>query len=198
MDRFFIDGVEQFSGSWGSLTSTATNKTGLITGSGILFATNGAAAGGYSGWSTFFGLTGNAGANQDNDGAENGTEYILGGSPVSGANNPKIYSLIEDGSVDGDTTKELILTIAVPQGTPAFSVGAPSTATFEGFGIAVRGSTDLSAFPVTVTPVNPVVTGLPAAPFVQGGITYVYRSFSLGNSNGTPGKGFFQVVVTNP
>ena len=64
-------------------------------------------------------------------------------------------------------------------------------------GIAVRGSTDLNSFPVVVTPVDPVVAGLPAAP-VQGGISYEYRSFSLGGSNGTAGKGFLQVVVTAP
>jgi autotransporter-associated beta strand protein len=202
VDRFFIGGVEQVAGTWGSLTSTATNKTARITGTGLLFATNGAAVGGYSGWATSFGLDpltdGAAGVDKELDGFDNGTEYILGGSPVSGSDNPKIYSLIADSSADGDTDPELVMTIAVPVGTPAFSAGAPTSATtFEGFGITVRGSTDLSAFPVTVTPVDPVVTGLPAAP-VQGGITYEYRSFSLGGSNGTTGKGFLQVTVTNP
>jgi autotransporter-associated beta strand protein len=202
VDRFFIGGVEQVAGTWGSLTSTATNKTARITGTGLLFATNGAAVGGYSGWATSFGLDpltdGAAGVDKELDGFDNGTEYILGGSPVSGSNNPKIYSLIADSSADGDTDPELVMTIAVPAGTPAFPAGAPtSTATFEGFGITVRGSSDLATFPVTVTPVDPVVAGLPAAP-VQGGITYEYRSFSLGGSNGTPGKGFLQVIVTNP
>ena len=99
---------------------------------------------------------------------------------------------------NGSTQNELIMTIAVPQGTPVFPAGSPtSSVTFEGFTIAVRGSTDLATFPVTVNPVAPVTTGLPAAP-VQGGITYEYRSFSLGGSNGTTGKGFLQVTVTNP
>jgi autotransporter-associated beta strand protein len=200
VDRFFIDGAEQAAGTWGSLASSATNKTARITGTGILLATNGASAGGFSSWATALGLTaGNNGAaqNPDNDGFENGTEYILGGHPLNGSNNPKIYSLIADSS-DVGTDKELIMTIAVPQGTPAFSAGSPtSTATFEGFTITVRGSTDLATFPVTVSPVTPVTTGLPAAP-VQGGITYEYRSFSLGGSNGTTGKGFLQVTVTNP
>jgi len=203
VDRVFLDGVEQAAGTWGSLSSSATHKTALITGTGILLATNGAPVGGYNSWATSFGLDpltdGAAGVDKELDGFANGTEYILGGSPVSGSNNPKIYSLAADSSADGDTTKELVLTIAVPQGTPAFSAGAPtSTATFEGYGIQVRGSTDLVSFPVTVTPVDPVVTGLPTAPFVQGGITYEYRSFSLNGSNGTTAKGFLQVVVTNP
>ena len=86
----------------------------------------------------------------------------------------------------------------MPQGTPPFPAGSPtSSVTFENFGITVRGGTDLSTFPVTVTPVDPVTTGLPAAP-VQGGITYEYRSFSLSGSNGLTGKGFLQVSVTNP
>jgi hypothetical protein len=134
----------------------------------------------------------------ENDGFDNGTEYMLGGHPLNGSNNPKIYPLIADSSADGDSIAELIVTIAVPQGTPAFSAGAPSSsATFQGYVVTVRGSTDLATFPVTVTPVAPVTNGLPAAP-VQGGITYEYRSFSLDGSNGTSGKGFLQVTVTPP
>ena len=201
VDRFYIDGVEQASGTWGSLASTATHKTARITGSGMLLATNGVVAGGYSNWATALGLTAgvNDGAaqNADNDGFENGTEYILGGHPLNGANNPKIYSLIAD-SDDAGTDKELIMTIAVPQGTPVFPAGSPaSSVTFEGFGITVRGTTNLASFAATVNPVAPVITGLPAAP-TQGGITYEYRSFSLGGSNATTGRGFLQVTVTNP
>ena len=72
-----------------------------------------------------------------------------------------------------------------------------TSATIDGYTITVRGSSDLASFPVTVTPVDAVTGGLPAAP-VQGGITYEYRSFSLGGSNGTTGKGFLQVTVTHP
>ena len=115
-----------------------------------------------------------------------------------GGNNPKIYSLAAD-SNDVGTDKELIMTIAVPVGTPAFSAGSPtSTASIAGFGIAVRGSTTLAGFPVTVNPVAPVTAGLPALVNPQGGVNYEYRSFSLDGSNGTPNKGFMQVVITNP
>jgi hypothetical protein len=85
----------------------------------------------------------------------------------------------------------------VPVGTPAFTAGASATSSFGGFGIAVRGSTTLASFPVSVTPVAPVTTGLPALT-PQGGVSYEYRSFSLDGSNGTTGKGFLQIVVTNP
>ena len=83
---------------------------------------------------------------------------------------------------------------AIETGLPGTSVEADPASKL----VSVRGSTDLVSFPVTVTPVDPVVTGLPTAPFVQGGITYEYRSFSLGGSNGTTGKGFLQVTVTHP
>lgn len=204
VDRVFIDGVEQVAGTWGSLASTAQHKTALITGSGLLQATNGAAVGGFSGWSGSFGLNptgdGAPGVDKDLDSYDNGTEYILGGSPVSGSNNPKIYALAAD--TNADTQKELVMTIAVPVGTPVFPAGTAgtpsSTVTFEGYTIEVRGSTTLGSFPVIVNPVaTPVTTGLPAAP-VQGGITYEYRSFSLSGSNGLLGKGFLQVRVTNP
>ncbi|MEO5714863.1 MAG: autotransporter-associated beta strand repeat-containing protein [Luteolibacter sp.] len=202
VDRFFIGGVEQAAGTWGSLTSSAAHKTARITGTGILLATNGAASG-YNTWASSFGLDpltdGAAGFDKDLDGYNNVTEYVLGGSPISGSNNPKIYSLIADSSADGDALNEQIMTIAVPVGTPVFSAGAPaSTATFETFGIAIRGSTDLASFPVTVTPVNPIITGLPSTPFVSGGISYEYRSFSLGGSNNLSGKGFLQVTVSRP
>ncbi len=203
IDRFFIGGVEQVAGTWGSLTSTATNKTARITGTGILLATNGALAGGYNGWVSSFGLDpltdGAPGFDKDLDGFNNATEYVLGGSPISGSDNPKIYSQLADSSADGDTLSEQIMTIAVPVGTPVFSAGAPtSAATFESFGITVRGSTDLVSFPVSITPVNPIVTGLPSAPFVSGGISYEYRSFSLEGSNDLPGRGFLQVAVSRP
>ena len=161
-----------------------------------------AGASGYNTWaSNFTPNPGAAGVDHDVDGFENGTEFILGGSPVSGSDNAKIYSFTADSS-DAGSEKELVMTIAVPVGTPAFSagtVGTPaSTASFAGFGITVRGSTTLASFPVIVTPVNAVVDGLPAAPFVKGGVSYEYRSFSLSGSNGLAGKGFLQVTVTNP
>ncbi len=153
----------------------------------------------YESWAASFGLDpdgdGAPGEDKDLDGLDNGLEYILGGHPVDGADNPKVYSFI----ADTDDLKELILTIAVPQSAPAFPQGAPSSVVFEDFVIDVRGSTDLIGFNETVTPVATILpAGVTGNTFVQGGVTYEYRSFSLDGSNGTPGKGFLQVVVTNP
>lgn len=149
----------------------------------------------YDTWASSFGLdpltTGAPGADADTDGQINSVEFALGGSPISGSDNAKIYQFSADGSVDGDATPELLLTIAVRTGTPAFA-GSPSpTATKDGYTYTVQGSLTLSGFTDPVTPVAPVTTGLPAAP-----AGYEYRTFSLDGTNGLPGTGFMRVTVT--
>ena len=129
------------------------------------------------------------GVDKDGDGESNGVEFALGGSPISGSDNAKIYNLVADSS-DGDALNELLMTIAVRTGTPAFA-GSPSpTAIQEGFTYTVQGSTTLASFAEGVTPVTPVTAGLPAAP-----AGYEYRTFSLDGSNGTPTTGFLRVKV---
>lgn len=148
----------------------------------------------YSTWAASFGLNpftdGAPGADKDNDGQSNGIEFALGGSPISGSDNARIYNLMADSSADGDALSELLMTIAVRTGTPAFA-GSPSpTAAMDGATYTVEGSTTLSSFTTIVTPVAPVITGLPAAP-----AGYEYRTFSLDGSNGTAGPGFLRVQV---
>ncbi len=128
-------------------------------------------------------------ADPDKDGQPNSLEFALGGSPASGTNNAKIYSLAAD-SDDGDATRELLMTIAVRSGTPAFT-GSPSpSAAKDGFTVTVDGSTGLDTFPTVVTPVGVVATDLPAAP-----AGYEYRTFSLAGSNGLTTRGFLRVRV---
>jgi autotransporter-associated beta strand protein/T5SS/PEP-CTERM-associated repeat protein len=148
----------------------------------------------YQTWATSFGLDpltdGAAGADADDDGQSNGLEFALGGSPVSGSDNAKVYHLQED-SADAGAAKELLLTIAVRSGAPAFA-GSPSpTTTHDGATYTVQGSTDLATFASAVSVVAPVTTGLPAAP-----AGYEYRTFSLDGSDGLPSKGFLRVDVT--
>ena len=106
--------------------------------------------------------------------------------------------LTEDSDAAGDPSgaKELILTVAVRTGTPAFT-GSPSpSANFaaEGITYTIEGSLDLGSFPTPVVAVpTAVVTGLPAA-----GLGYEYRSFSLGGSDGLGGRGFLRAEVTSP
>ncbi|MEK7954489.1 beta strand repeat-containing protein [Luteolibacter soli] len=150
----------------------------------------------YSLWAQSYGLDpltdGAPGFDKDKDGQVNSVEFALGGSPISGENNAKIYSLAADSGVDVDSNREAILTIAVRTGTPAFA-GSPSpTATQDGYTYTIEGSTTLGTFTTVVTPTpTPVTAGLPAAP-----TGYEYRSFSLAGSNGVPTRGFMRVLVT--
>lgn len=148
----------------------------------------------YQAWAIGFGLdpdtNGATGADADGDGQSNGLEFALGGSPVSGTDNAKVYHLEED-TADAGSAKELLLTIAVRSGAPAFT-GSPSpTATQDGSTYTVQGSTDLATFASAVSVVAPVTTGLPAAP-----AGYEYRTFRLDGSDGLPSKGFLRVDVT--
>lgn len=184
-----LGGAVQFNGIRGGSVSTVGNHLMLTVDA-------------YASWCASMDLTAgvNDGAddNPDGDGFSNAMEYALGGHPNDRASYPKIHTLTTDSEVAG-TAKEFILTIAVPQGTPPFPVGNPaSSISLDGvFGMQVRGSSDLANFTTTVTPVDPVTSGLPDAP-IQGGITYEYRSFRLGGSDGMAGKGFMQVSVTHP
>lgn len=78
IDRLFIDGEPQSSGTWGSLTSTADHKTALITGDGLLDVTTGL---GFAGWASTLGLSGNPDADFDFDGISDAIEYVTGSDP---------------------------------------------------------------------------------------------------------------------
>ena len=151
----------------------------------------------YDTWASDHGLTAanNApGDDPDKDGETNLYEFGFDGDPLSVSDKGKVFGFTGDSDFDGDTDPELLLTVAVRTGTPAFS-GSPSpTATHDGITYTIEGSTILSSFP---TPVNvvptPVTTGLPA---VRPG--YEYRSFSLDGSNGLFIIGFLRAQVTQP
>lgn len=153
----------------------------------------------YDTWAIDKGLTALNNANNlnpDNDGLNNLGEFAFNGNPLSGSDNGKIFVLNEDSDFDVDALKELILTVAVRTGTPAFS-GSPSPSAIQiadGITYTIEGSLDLATFPATVNVVpTPVTVGLPAA-----GTGYEYRSFSLSGSNGLPSKGFLRAKVTSP
>jgi len=160
----------------------------------------------YDTWAAGKGLTGLPGsstdpakdADPDKDGRDNLAEFAFNGDPLSGSDNGKVFVLTEDSDAPGDPSgaKELILTVAVRTGTPAFTGSPSSSANFpaEGITYTIEGSLDLGSFPTPVVAVpTAVVTGLPAA-----GDGYEYRSFSLGGSDGLGGKGFLRAEVTSP
>ena len=131
----------------------------------------------------------------DHDGVTNLVEYAFAGNPLSVADPGKVYLMIADSSFDGDTAKELLLTVAVRAGTPVFSADTSPTATHDGITYTIEGSLTLNGFATKVNVVpGAVSTGLPDL----SGSGYEYRSFSLDGSNGLPSKGFLRAKVTMP
>jgi autotransporter-associated beta strand protein len=146
-------------------------------------------------WALGKGLTGASGFENgpaddpDKDGSTNLAEFAFNGNPLSGSDNGQVYVLTADSDGDVDTTKELVLTVAVRKTTPAFTAGAPATAPMtDGVTYSIEGSTDLSTFGVTVTPVGFVDPGVA----LTDSTNYEYRSFSLSGSNELAGKGFLR------
>lgn len=133
-------------------------------------------------------------ADPDGDGISNLVEFALGGNPASGSDGPKVFQLLAD-SDDAGTAKELLLTIAVPNGTPSFlpTNGGSPIASFGGATFMIQGSLDLATF---TSPVSVVGTVAPPAPNAAPPAGYTYRTFSLGGSDGLPGRGFLRVNVT--
>jgi len=190
---------------YGSLTGSAfTNVSGLTAGYTVNYAFNGnqialtRPATAFDNWvDPFFPANANdpafvgPNADPDNDGTANSVEFALGGNPASGADGPKVYAITADGSDEG-TARELLLTIAVRNGTPAFD-GSPSPmATTAGFTYTIEGSFDLADFSRPVSVVSPVTTDLPDVP--EG---YEYRTFSLNGTDGLASpRGFMRVQVT--
>jgi len=134
------------------------------------------------------------GDDPDGDGLTNQVEFALGGTPNNGGDNAKIYSIVADSDFDGDSLKELLLTIAVRTGTGTFTGATSKSAPSDDptYGYTVQGSINLTTFGETV---NVVPTAVPPA-----GVTlptgYTWKTFSLNGSNGASGKGFMRVLVT--
>jgi autotransporter-associated beta strand protein len=82
IDELWLGGVQKPAGVYGS-----SDPSGLITGSGTLTVTTGPSASAYDNWATVtHGLTGPNAAfdfDYDNDGIDNGLEWILGGNPTT-------------------------------------------------------------------------------------------------------------------
>jgi autotransporter-associated beta strand protein len=124
----------------------------------------------------------------DNDGLSDLAEFAFDGDPDSGASLGTITSALID--TNGNTQKELTLTLAVRSGA-TFAAGPNGTqvATVGGVTYTVRGSVDLTNFTGTVSHVSSAVSGNP---------DYDLHVFRLEGSDGLPGKGFLQALVTHP
>ncbi|QJE96254.1 beta strand repeat-containing protein [Luteolibacter luteus] len=186
----------------GILTDTVVNLTGLsgsvtVDGNNLVLTVSGGGSA-FDSWITNYPSipAGERGPSDDpdNDGFSNQVEFALGGNPGDPTDNAKIYSIVADSDSDGDTNKELLLTIAVRSGTGSFNGTTSKSAASDdpAYGYRVEGSLDLNAFNETVdvvpTAVPPSGVTLPSG--------YTWKTFSLNASNGTSGKGFLRVIVT--
>jgi autotransporter-associated beta strand protein len=84
VDQLIFGGVSQLTGTYGSLTSTATYKLAQITGSGLLEVTTTNFS--FNEWATHKNLTvsnNSEGDDPDHDGISNVLEFVLGGNPLS-------------------------------------------------------------------------------------------------------------------
>jgi fibronectin-binding autotransporter adhesin len=144
-------------------------------------------------WATSKGLTGAPGFENgpsddpDQDGVSNLAEFAFNGNPLSGADNGLMQSFITDSS-DVGTSSELVFTVAVREGTPAFSGSPAASATHEGIVYSIEGSLDLLGFNSAVSVVDPIATGMPDL----SGSDYEYRSFRLDASDGLSTRGFIR------
>lgn len=131
-------------------------------------------------------------ADPDADGQPNLLEVTLGGNPNSKSDNARTFPRVAD-SEDPDLLDELVVTIAVRTGFPAFT-GAPSpSATLDGITCTILGSWSLADDAAPVTQVTLATSGLPAPP-----AGCEYRSFSLTRSADSPAKGFLRIKVSKP
>lgn len=175
-----------------------TQPVGLYTFTSGQLQVTGATTDPFTTWATAKGLDGTPGKENgpmddpDKDGHSNLLEFAFNGNPLGASDRGNVHVMTADSdwAADPSTASELILTIAVRTGTPAFGGGSSPSAVVDGISYTIEGSLTLSGFPLTVHPVAAITTGLPAA-----GTGYEYRSFSLEGSDALTGKGFLRAKV---
>jgi len=190
VDKFYINGDLQASGTWGAIGSAATHTTSLITGTGILQVTTGGAP--YANWVSAKGLTPgvNDGISQDpdNDGRSNLGEFAFDGNPLSVVNDGRIVSKVV--IVGGQNV--LTLTIPVRNGAIFPDVGGDELVSMAQDGVVyhIQGSLDLGAWTGNFINVDEVTNPADVSA-VQGALLtdkpldggWSYRSFFIPGSD---------------
>lgn len=193
--QFQIDGVSQTPGTWGAVGSGAEHESARILGAGLLVVTG--AVDPFADWisANYPELTGPdalAGADPDDDGLSNLTEFALDGNPASGTASGKVRARIE--TLDGQPA--LVITFPVRGSASSVTfLGSPSPgATVDGVTYTVQGSNDLSAFDVPVVELPAPLSG--GMPTLSDEGAWHYRSFRLSGDIPARGpKGFLRVGV---
>ncbi|MCW1924588.1 autotransporter-associated beta strand repeat-containing protein [Luteolibacter arcticus] len=188
---FSIDGAPQATGTWGSLTSSATHKTARITGDGILNV--GGAADPFTDWIDDFPAVGALTAktdDPDSDGLTNLEEFALDGNPANGNATGKVRSRIETVGAD----KVLVITLPV-RNTATFGGSPSKTATVDDITYTIEGSNNLTLFDQGVTEIAVSAEGMPT-PLTEG---WTYHTFRLDGAIGgvTPRgpRGFLRITI---
>ena len=198
VDGFFINGIPQVMGEWGSESSDAPNKTARITGSGKLNVLSGPSSSDpYFAWiNSFTGITVAAdkekGADPDKDGMSNIVEFALDGNPDSGAASGKFRSRIE--TVEGD--QALVITLPVRAGAVFDNLPGPSAdATAGNIIYTIAGTNDLELFNQGVSEIDASADDMPPLSNAE----WTYKSFRLDGAVGgeTPrgSKGFLRAGI---
>lgn len=180
-----IDGVVQSPGTWGSLSSSATYKTALITGTGTLTVGSGPATQPYASWAATYPLSGANypfTADPDRDGLANGLEWILGGTPL--APNAIIQPQV------GGTAANLTLTFARNDGSESSST------------LLAQWATDLTGaswndVPIGATSSGPNVNGV-IVTVTENGAAADAIVVTIPRSNGPQGRLFVRLRATMP
>jgi fibronectin-binding autotransporter adhesin len=92
VDTLFFGATQKAAGTWGSTSSSATNKDdAYFSGTGVVWVSSGP-GGGYSTWADDHAGGGTAGEDFDKDGVSNGIEYFLGETGSTFTANPGVVA----------------------------------------------------------------------------------------------------------
>lgn len=203
IDELYINGVQQVTGTWGGLASSAAHKTARITGTGILQVTVGPPSLDYPTWASSRGLTAGVndglGSDPDGDGKNNLIEFAFDGQPISCATDPNVVAKV------GVVGSEHLLTISLPVRDGALfgnmGGGELVSGPVDGVIYHIQGTIDLADWSMIgvqeVTGPDAAVLQLTLPTPAPG---WTNRSFSIPGSDPTQGnpRAFIRAKVESP
>jgi hypothetical protein len=154
IDELHLAGVQQAAGVWGSLTSSAPNKTALIAGNGTFLVLKSPDP--YINWALQKGLTSPNDArtaDPDKDGMPNIMEYAFDGNPFSPEPQAKIAGKLA--AIENQGTPVQVMTLTIPvlgsAETTAFTGTGALSATASGVSYRIQAGGNLSSWSTQVS-----------------------------------------------